>query len=399
MNSVMNSRGPALQDRADHWARTFREMLHSEWNDSRAEDLHEQLDGLVIESDIEGETMLSSAALELSTYLCSFVDAHVSAPNPAQQLKMGQLADDLSPTTRRHPAARGPALSVVASAFGPAPAQRTSGAAADALAAAAPLTAPTLHQVWSVIRDAAVAEALGEAFVGRGIFHVHREPHATVVQSIPDSGVHCVIVDDDSLEVLLELQHRAVAAGAQAQRPTFIALLSHPGTEHRLRALRAGADHVIAHGADAATIAGRIERILANRSEEPLRVLVVDDDRSQTRFCAGILGRMGIHAVCCNDAAAALVEMRQGLPDILLVDLHMPDIDGLALTEMLLEMPGSENVAVLFLSGDDEPETRFDALSAGGDDFLGKPIQPRHLMRAVAAHGRRAQRRRRATAG
>jgi DNA-binding response OmpR family regulator len=61
---------------------------------------------------------------------------------------------------------------------------------------------------------------------------------------------------------------------------------------------------------------------------------------------------------------------------------------------MLLEIPGSENVAVLFPSGDDELETRFDALNAGGDDFLGKPLQPRHLMRAVAAHGRRAQRRR-----
>jgi DNA-binding response OmpR family regulator len=197
----------------------------------------------------------------------------------------------------------------------------------------APAATPAVHRVWSVIRDSAMADALSEAFIARGIFHVHRQPHATVVQSIPDGGLHCLIVDEDSLDLLLELQHRSVAVGAQTQRPTFVALLSGLGTEDRLRALRAGADHVLALGSEAGALAARVQRILATRSEEPLRVLVVDDDRSQTRFCAGILRRMGIHAVCCNDSALALAEMGRGLPDILLVDLHMPDIDGLELTE------------------------------------------------------------------
>jgi CheY-like chemotaxis protein len=394
MNSVRNPRGAILQQRADLWASDFRDMLHADWDDRLAETLHEQLDALVIVSDAEGEALLSAAALELSTYLCSFVDAHVRAPNPAQQQRMAQLADDLSPATHSAVALRRAAI-VGMPATSPKPGPYGTRMPSDAIDS--PATGAG-HQVWSVLRDLSAAEALSEAFAARGVFHVHREPHATVVQSIPDSGVHCVLVDDDSLDVLLELQHRAVAAGVLTQRPTFVALLSQPGTSARLQALRAGADHVLGIGIDASAVAARIERILATRSEEPLRVLVVDDDRSQTRFCAGILRHMGIQAVCCNDAASALVELRQSFPDILLVDLHMPVIDGLALTEMLLEMPGSENVAVLFLSGDDEPDTRFDALSAGGDDFLSKPVQPRHLMRAVAAHGRRAQRRRLALA-
>jgi DNA-binding response OmpR family regulator len=397
MNSVRNPLGTELQERADHWASRFRAMLDTGWLDGRAEALHEQLDALVIAADSQGEEALSAAALELSIYLCSFVDAHVSTPSTAQQLKMGQLADDLSAAARRQGKTRIPPLAVAARANDTATAGFSPPSSA-ALAVPAATTAPTLHRVWSVIRDGAFAEALSEAFSARGMFHVHREPHATVVQSIPDSGVHCVVVDEHSLDVPLELQHRAVAAGAQ-QRPTLIALLAHPDAEARLRALRAGADHVLAQAGGAAAIAGRVQRILAFRSEEPPRVLVVDDDRSQTRFCARILGRMGIDAMCCNDAASALLEMRKELPDILLVDLHMPEIDGLALTEMLLEMPGSENVAVLFLSGDDEPDARFDALSAGGDDFLGTPVQPRHLMRAVVAHGRRAQRRRRTPPG
>jgi len=142
----------------------------------------------------------------------------------------------------------------------------------------------------------------------------------------------------------------------------------------------------------------RLSHILAARSEEALSVVVIDDDPSQTLFCSSILRRVGVSAICCNDAKSAMRALRQELPDVVLVDLHMPEIDGLELTEQLLALPGSEFVSVLFLSGDDEPDTRFDALTAGADDYLSKPIQPRHLIRAVLAHGKRSQRRRRAAA-
>jgi CheY-like chemotaxis protein len=397
MESEVSEEQPGLQERADAWAVAFREMLAAEWIDAIAEGMHARLDALVIESDIEGVAVLSSSALELSTYLCSFLGGHVDPPNPAQRRQMCRLADVLSPGTR----GAGEALLAAApDDEPPAPAARPASTAFGSLAALdADVSALPGNQVWSVIEDIELVSILTEAFAERGIAYFPCAPHTAVAQSIPETGVQCVIVDNGSLAVLLELQHRALISGSAAgPRATYVALLQDHRTDERLRALRAGADHVITYSDDAATMAGRIDKILAARSEEPLRVLVVDDDRSQTRFCAGILSRVGIQATCCHDAASALDVLRQGFPDILLVDLHMPEIDGLALTEMLLEMPGSEQVAILFLSGDEEPETRFDALSAGGDDFLSKPIQPRHLIRAVAAHGKRVHRRRRAAA-
>jgi hypothetical protein len=67
-------------------------MLRAEWSGRRAEELHEELDALVIESDIGGEDLLSSAALELSTCLCSLVDAQGGTPNPAQQRRWCSLS-------------------------------------------------------------------------------------------------------------------------------------------------------------------------------------------------------------------------------------------------------------------------------------------------------------------
>jgi CheY-like chemotaxis protein len=129
--------------------------------------------------------------------------------------------------------------------------------------------------------------------------------------------------------------------------------------------------------------------------EEPLRVLVVDDDRSQAVFCHAVLRRFGVAVVTTDDPRQVPELVRIHHPDVILVDLYMPEVDGLMLTEQLLAMPALDHVAILFLSGDAEPDTRFVALAAGGDDFLTKPIQPRHLIRAVLGHGKRAQRRRR----
>jgi CheY-like chemotaxis protein len=392
-SSIFETRGADLPDRAEKWIERFRALLDGDWTPGGAESLHESLDSLVIESDMEGYGSLSEAGLELSSYLCALLDGQAAAPSEAQREQMRELTDAIAANTRKPPDGLSAAQKV---------SHLPSALEAATSKFAAPAAAAVTHrvrQVWSVIEDLELVAILTEAFAERGIEYFPCAPHTAVAQSIPETGVQLVIVDNGSLGVLIELQHRGMVGSQGAEpRPTYVALLQDQRTDERLRALRAGADHVITFSDDAATMARRIDKILAARSEEPLRVLVVDDDRSQTRFCSGILSRVGIDAVCCNDAASALEELRKGFPDILLVDLHMPDIDGLALTEMLLEMPGSEHVAVLFLSGDDEPETRFDALTAGGDDFLSKPIQPRHLIRAVTAHGKRVHRRRRAAA-
>jgi DNA-binding response OmpR family regulator len=379
--SLRNARYHDLRARAHGLADRFRALLDDEWSDPRADQLHEELDALVIESDIDGDGALSEAALELSTYLCSFVGGQVEPPNQIQCQRMRQFVAGLATSTPRPSPAQSGGAQILPLAL--AASRRTD---ADPCAG---------REVWAVLEPSPVAAGLAAELVARGV-PFQRAAGADALASIPQRRVQCVLVDPASLALLPELQHRALEAGVA--RPTFVALLGDGGTRERLRALRAGADHVLVAGAGPAALAGRLERILAARSEEPLRVLVVDDDASQTRMCAGVLARVGIDPVCCNSGEAALAELRNGLPDILLVDLHMPGIDGLGLVELLNDQPGAEQVAVLFLSGDEEPDTRYDALAAGGDDFLAKPVQPRQLIRAVTAHGRRAQLRRRAQA-
>ncbi len=363
----------ALRARAGEWTRDLRACLEGEWDESYVEDLHEAVDRLAMDADEAGDEGTEAAALELSTYLCSFIGL-AAAPTEAQRRKLLTLAAALEPDAVAHTEAAPPE---------------------SATTVEPELEAQQRPQIWCVSSDGSIMEALGQALAGRDIELVAKEPSFSVAYAIPRTGVRCVIVDNAALGILPELQRETLLRQAtDAARPTYVALLTDSRTSERVRALRAGADHVLGHDGDTSALATRIGRILDTQALGPLQVLVIDDDRSHTAFCAGILRRVGIDAVCCTESQTALAEMRKQLPDVVLVDLHMPGTDGFALTERLLEIPGSEFVSILFLSGDDEPETRFDALTAGGDDFLAKPIQPRHLIRAVAAHGRRAQRRR-----
>ncbi|HBK45668.1 MAG TPA: response regulator receiver protein, partial [Xanthomonadaceae bacterium] len=77
--------------------------------------------------------------------------------------------------------------------------------------------------------------------------------------------------------------------------------------------------------------------------------------------------------------------------DLVLMDLHMPDLDGIRLTTLIRQNPQHQLLPIVFLTGDPDPERQFEVLDSGADDFLNKPIRPRHLIAAVSNRIRRAR--------
>lgn len=381
---VANLAEPAstvLRERTGDWSARFATALGHAWDAASIEALHEELDALAIEADGAADATLSAAAVDLSIYLCSFVERG-GAPSPQQRVRLVTLNQALATC------AHSPAWAATSAPPAPAP--------APALRVVAP--AATEAQVLCVSDDPMLFMALEDVLGGRGIGVAGHRP-ADAGGALPRGIVQCVVTDGAALRELRELdRHVGALTGRSGVRPTVVTLLDDASTGERLRALRAGADHVVAWDGDVDALAERVTRILGTRPQQRLRALLIDDDRSQTQFCDSILRRFDVETVVCSDPAQATTMFTAHRPDVVLVDLHMPELDGLVLCERILELPGAECAAILFLSGDPEPETRFDALSAGGDDFLAKPVQPRHLVRAVLAHGKRAQRRRRALA-
>jgi len=121
----------------------------------------------------------------------------------------------------------------------------------------------------------------------------------------------------------------------------------------------------------------------AESGEPPYRVLIVEDDRSQALFAETVLAGAGIQAQGVSDPELVMGTLESLRPDLVLMDLHMPAIDGAELTDMIRAHPELSHTPIVFLTGDPDPERQFEVLEIGADDFLTKPVRPRHLVAAV----------------
>jgi EAL domain-containing protein (putative c-di-GMP-specific phosphodiesterase class I)/DNA-binding response OmpR family regulator len=127
--------------------------------------------------------------------------------------------------------------------------------------------------------------------------------------------------------------------------------------------------------------------------DSPYRVLIVEDDRGQALFAQSVLHGAGMQAEVQMQSDGLLDTMRRFRPDLVLMDLHMPGKDGMSLTMLLRQQPEYLHLPIVFLTGDPDPERQFEVLESGADDFLNKPIRPRHLIAAVSNRIQRARQR------
>ena len=127
--------------------------------------------------------------------------------------------------------------------------------------------------------------------------------------------------------------------------------------------------------------------------ESPYRVLIVEDDRGQALFAQSVLHGAGMQAEVQMQSDGLLDTMKRFRPDLVLMDLHMPGKDGMSLTMLLRQQPEYLHLPIVFLTGDPDPERQFEVLESGADDFLNKPIRPRHLIAAVSNRIQRARQR------
>ncbi|HWS25326.1 MAG TPA: response regulator [Xanthomonadales bacterium] len=158
----------------------------------------------------------------------------------------------------------------------------------------------------------------------------------------------------------------------------------------RLQALVGGADLFLPRLDDPATPA-QIKELIRGQSSEPFRVLVVDDDRQMCTYCESILTRAGMRVESTMDATQVSALVRDFKPDLVLMDLYLPGMDGLTLTAELRRQADAVVLPIVFLSGEQSEEARFQAIQVGGDDFLTKPIRPRHLVTAVRSRIKRVR--------
>jgi two-component system OmpR family response regulator len=122
---------------------------------------------------------------------------------------------------------------------------------------------------------------------------------------------------------------------------------------------------------------------------EPIKVLVVDDEPNIRDLLSTSLKFNGFSVYAVGNGNDAVVAAEKGKPDIILLDVMLPDMSGFAVTKKLRSM--EIDIPVLFLTARDETEDKITGLTVGGDDYLTKPFSLDEIIARIHAILRRTQ--------
>lgn len=119
------------------------------------------------------------------------------------------------------------------------------------------------------------------------------------------------------------------------------------------------------------------ELVIAGHPAADWRVLVIEDSATFQALIVSMLERQGFQVSVAADGAAGIAAVSHWHPDLVLLDLGLPDIDGMDVCE---EIRAISDAFVVVLTGRDDDETRFSGLAIGADSYISKPVEARELI-------------------
>ena len=119
------------------------------------------------------------------------------------------------------------------------------------------------------------------------------------------------------------------------------------------------------------------------------RILVVEDEPDLAELVALNLRGAGHEVVVCHDGSTALAEVQRSQPDLLVLDVMLPDVSGVEVCRRLRRSPQTVRLPVIMLTARSEEVDRVVGFEVGADDYVAKPFSPRELVLRVEAILRR----------
>jgi two-component system, OmpR family, response regulator RpaA len=119
------------------------------------------------------------------------------------------------------------------------------------------------------------------------------------------------------------------------------------------------------------------------------RILIIEDDQAINGVYSRMLKRAGYEPIIADHGVLGLELARTIYPDLILLDISMPDVDGLQICQALREIPSVANIPILIVTGQTTTAACIAGLDTGGDDYIAKPFNLNELCARIRAHLRR----------
>lgn len=215
-------------------------------------------------------------------------------------------------------------------------------------------------------------------------------------------------MDDEALDRVSYFFHRVAGTAHSVEFPMLgrVAMLCEGFSEHlktiepaqRIKTVDLLADGMAAvaellqeHRADVVepkvSPAPAVPNIGELAREQPLsRILVIDDDPFSARFIDTCLRSAGFVSASCSDPNQAFSIIEAELPDLVILDVVMPGIDGFELCRRIRKHPALAFTPIIFVTRKGDVQQRVRGLEAGGNDYISKPFEPQELVARVRSH-------------
>jgi len=357
-----------LPEKLQQLEQAWQQLPQPEWNAEGFADLYRMVHSLSGSGKTFGFAALSDVARTLEDYLKPLAAAQ-TALSEDQRLHVEVLLRELHQVSLHRDIAPG--------------GQEVVGSSID--------KAVRSRRIFIVEDDHAQAEELQIQLSYFGytvsVFHTQGD-FRQAMQANPDVIVLMDInfPEDDraGVRVMHELQQ-----GREIPIPVIF-ITSHHEFDVRLDAVRAGGIAYLNKPINISSLIDKLDNLTSSKPQIPYRVLIVDDSPALTSFYANVLEQAGKEVRTINDPLTTLGPLLEFSPDLILIDMYMPQCSGMELAKVIRQLDAFVSIPIVFLSAERDLDKQLSAISLGGDDFLIKPVQPQHLLSAVTSRIRRS---------
>lgn len=129
--------------------------------------------------------------------------------------------------------------------------------------------------------------------------------------------------------------------------------------------------------------------IRLSMKKKDIRILLVDDEQDILEIVGYNLTQEGYNVITASNGKEAIIKAKKELPHLIIMDVMMPEMDGMEACENIRKVPELNNVIITFLTARSEDYSQVAGFDAGADDYIAKPIKPKLLVSKVKALLRR----------
>lgn len=247
-------------------------------------------------------------------------------------------------------------------------------------------------RVWLVEDDASLGQQLRRQlesfnYLVRLFTRIDEAERAALTET-PDMLIMDVMFEAEGSNATEVLAH---LPALRALACPLLFITSTDDFQSRVRAARLGAIGYFLKPIDIPRLVNRIGQLFQQMHAPPQRVLIVDDDADLAAHLSLVLRAAGMEAEVLRRPETIMAELAAFQPELVLMDLHMPDYTGPELAGVIRQHDKWASLPIVYLSAETDLERQIAAMNRGGDDFLTKPISDAQLVAAVRVRVERAR--------